>query len=114
MIQPPLESDVRRLAAIEDRHRRSREYTDDIGFLVGKIGRLSRDHAKLHGLSDSVRTFLEALEFAEGAEKARMRKAGIEIKPEQPIAFPLDAVRDDLAALAAALNDLDRTVNRGD
>jgi len=113
-----LDSDVRRVQAIEDRYKRSTEYSQDIGFLLAKIGRLGRDHSRLHGVADKGRDFLAALERAEEDAKRKRRMAVAETSTpfddNAPVDFPLKAVRAELIALADSINDLDRTLNRSD
>jgi len=116
MTDQTLSSDIARIAAIEDRFRRAQEYGQDIGFLLARIGRLGRDHSRLHGVADAGRAFLRALERAEERERAKFRQSGgaLSLTPDVPLNISVDSVRDELAALADAINDLDRTVNRRD
>lgn len=87
-----LDSDIRRMASIEERFSEAQKYVADVGFLRAAVSRL-------HGVADAARVLLKAL-------------AAAELLTTKP--FPLDAVLEEIQDLAAQVNDLDRTVNRSD
>lgn len=109
-----LDSDIRRMASIEERFSEAQKYVADVGFLRAAVGRLGRDHSRLHGVADAARALLKAMERAELAALRKARPPGESGVNMTAVPFPLEEVRQELVALADQINDLDRTVNRSD